>query len=129
MRRPTSPDKRPRQASAWPRTNQSFGSGDVAVDEGIVRAAVRRGTGVKESDRFVTISPWSGGSNSLPVRPRALHRRGGDRLANACETPTEQLIVWALLDTGLRVSELCTLTLMAYPLRQPLEVTPESPRP
>jgi integrase/recombinase XerD len=24
-----------------------------------------------------------------------------DRLANACETPTEQLIVWTLLDTGL----------------------------
>src|ERR1700704_5073374 len=33
-----------------------------------------------------------------------------DRLANACETPTEQLIVWTLLDTGLRVSELCDLT-------------------
>ena len=33
-----------------------------------------------------------------------------DRLSNACETPTEQLIVWTLLDTGLRVSELCALT-------------------
>jgi len=33
-----------------------------------------------------------------------------DRLANACETPTEQLIVWTLVDTGLRVSELCALT-------------------
>src|SRR3954454_3755578 len=33
-----------------------------------------------------------------------------DRLANACETPTEQLIVWTLLDTGLRVGELCALT-------------------
>src|SRR3954452_2955959 len=33
-----------------------------------------------------------------------------DRLANACETPTEQLIVWTLLDTGLRISELCDLT-------------------
>jgi integrase/recombinase XerD len=33
-----------------------------------------------------------------------------DRLANACVTPTEQLIVWTLLDTGLRVSELCALT-------------------
>ena len=33
-----------------------------------------------------------------------------DRLANACQTPTEQLIVWTLLDTGLRVSELCDLT-------------------
>ena len=28
-----------------------------------------------------------------------------DRLANSCETPTEQLIVWTLLDTDLRVSE------------------------
>jgi hypothetical protein len=28
-----------------------------------------------------------------------------DRLANACETPTEQLFVWTLLDNGLRVSE------------------------
>ena len=33
-----------------------------------------------------------------------------DRLANACETPTEQFIVWTLLDTGLRVGELCALT-------------------
>jgi Tn3 transposase DDE domain/Phage integrase family len=33
-----------------------------------------------------------------------------DRLAAACEAPTEQLIVWTLLDTGLRVSELCALT-------------------
>ena len=33
-----------------------------------------------------------------------------DRLANACETPTEQLIVWTLLDTGLRIGEQCNLT-------------------
>ena len=33
-----------------------------------------------------------------------------DRLSNACETPTERLVVWTLLDTGLRVSELCELT-------------------
>ncbi len=33
-----------------------------------------------------------------------------DILANACETPTEHLIVWTLLDTGLRVNELCALT-------------------
>src|SRR5881227_1265828 len=33
-----------------------------------------------------------------------------DRLAKACETPTERLVVWTLLDTGLRVSELCDLT-------------------
>jgi integrase/recombinase XerD len=33
-----------------------------------------------------------------------------DRLSNACETPTERLVVWTLLDTGLRVSELCDLS-------------------
>ena len=33
-----------------------------------------------------------------------------DRRSNACETPTERLVVWTLLDTGLRVSELCELT-------------------
>ena len=33
-----------------------------------------------------------------------------DRLANACVTPTERLVVWTLLDTGLRVGELCDLT-------------------
>lgn len=33
-----------------------------------------------------------------------------DRLANACRTPEERLVVWTLLDTGLRVSELCGLT-------------------
>ena len=32
------------------------------------------------------------------------------RLANACETHQQKLIVWTLLDTGLRVSELATLT-------------------
>jgi hypothetical protein len=26
-----------------------------------------------------------------------------DRLSNACDTPTEKLVVWTLLDTGLRV--------------------------
>src|SRR5208282_332248 len=33
-----------------------------------------------------------------------------DRLSNACETPTERLVVWTLLDTGLRVGELCDHT-------------------
>jgi integrase/recombinase XerD len=33
-----------------------------------------------------------------------------DCLSNACETPTERLVVWTLLDTGLRVGELCGLT-------------------
>ena len=33
-----------------------------------------------------------------------------DQLSNACESPEERLVVWTLLDTGLRVSELCSLT-------------------
>src|SRR5689334_5580940 len=32
-----------------------------------------------------------------------------DRLCSACQTAAERLIVWTLLDTGLRVSELCGL--------------------
>jgi len=33
-----------------------------------------------------------------------------NRLANACQTHAEKLVVWTLLDTGLRVSELATLS-------------------
>jgi integrase/recombinase XerD len=33
-----------------------------------------------------------------------------DNLANACETTEEKLVVWTLLDTGLRIAELCSLT-------------------
>src|SRR5713101_6456232 len=33
-----------------------------------------------------------------------------NRLANACTTHAEKLVVWTLLDTGLRVSELAKLT-------------------
>ena len=32
-----------------------------------------------------------------------------DRLCQACESLEEKLIVWTLLDTGMRVSELCNL--------------------
>ena len=32
-----------------------------------------------------------------------------NRLANACQTREEKLVVWTLLDTGLRVSELANL--------------------
>ncbi len=32
-----------------------------------------------------------------------------DRLVNACQSFREKLVVWSLLDTGLRVSELCAL--------------------
>jgi integrase/recombinase XerD len=33
-----------------------------------------------------------------------------NRLANACQTHEEKLVVWTLLDTGLRVAELAKLT-------------------
>ena len=39
-----------------------------------------------------------------------LQAEEADRLSQACETMQEKLIVWTLLDTGLRVSELCSLT-------------------
>lgn len=58
----------------------------------------------------MTISARSEGSNALPVRPRAPHPWEADRLANALAAPTEQLIVWTLLDTGLCVGEMCALT-------------------
>ena len=39
-----------------------------------------------------------------------LREEEADKLCQACETMLEKLIVWTLIDTGLRVSELCTLT-------------------
>lgn len=39
-----------------------------------------------------------------------LRAEEADRLSHACSTPQEKLIIWTLLDTGLRVSELCSLT-------------------
>lgn len=39
-----------------------------------------------------------------------LRAEEADRLNQACTTTQEKLIVWTLLDTGLRVSELCSLT-------------------
>lgn len=33
-----------------------------------------------------------------------------DRLSHACQDAKEKLIIWTLLDTGLRVSELCSLS-------------------
>jgi integrase/recombinase XerD len=32
------------------------------------------------------------------------------RVANACQSPPETLVIWTLLDTSLRVSELAKLT-------------------
>ena len=40
-----------------------------------------------------------------PLRPEE-----ADQLCHACQTTDEKLVVWTLLDTGLRVSELCGLT-------------------
>jgi integrase/recombinase XerD len=40
-----------------------------------------------------------------PLRPEE-----ADRLCHACQTPDEKLVIWTLLDTGLRISELCGLT-------------------
>ena len=39
-----------------------------------------------------------------------LRTEEADRLCHACKTTEEKLIIWILLDTGLRVSELCSLT-------------------
>jgi integrase/recombinase XerD len=39
-----------------------------------------------------------------------LRNEEADQLCQVCETPQEKLIIWTLLDTGLRVSELCSLT-------------------
>lgn len=39
-----------------------------------------------------------------------LRAEEADKLSQACATTQEKLIVWTLLDTGLRVSELCDLT-------------------
>ena len=39
-----------------------------------------------------------------------LRAEEADRLCQACDTFQEKLIVWTLLDTGMRVSELCDLT-------------------
>ena len=39
-----------------------------------------------------------------------LRAEEADALCQACETAQEKLILWTLLDTGLRVSELCSLT-------------------
>jgi len=39
-----------------------------------------------------------------------LRAEEADQLCQACGTMLEKLIVWILIDTGLRVSELCALT-------------------
>ena len=39
-----------------------------------------------------------------------LQTEEADALCQACETMQEKLIIWTLLDTGLRISELCSLS-------------------
>ena len=48
-----------------------------------------------------------------------LRAEEADRLANACRSPEEKLIVWTLLDTGLRVSG----TLLLDPGQRPVAAT------
>jgi integrase len=48
---------------------------------------------------------WPAHSSRAPPGEEA------DRLANSCRSAEAKLIAWTLLDTGLRVSELCALTL------------------
>jgi integrase/recombinase XerD len=43
-------------------------------------------------------------------RREPLTQHEATNLANACTTGAERLVVWTLLDTGLRVSELTSLT-------------------
>lgn len=42
-------------------------------------------------------------------RREPLDGQAVDRLVNACESFDEKLVVWTLLDTGLRVGEFCSL--------------------
>lgn len=39
-----------------------------------------------------------------------LRAEEADKLCQACKTMLDKLIIWTLIDTGLRVSELCSLT-------------------
>src|SRR5262249_2741215 len=52
-------------------------------------------------------------SDPLMAHPHArepLTAAEADELAKACTTQRERLVIWTLLETGLRVSELCGLT-------------------
>jgi integrase/recombinase XerD len=44
-----------------------------------------------------------------PFKREPLTHDEANRLANVCKTHREKLVVWTLLDTGLRVSELANL--------------------
>lgn len=50
------------------------------------------------------------GSMRYQYKREPLTADEANRLANACETHEEKLVIWTLLDTGLRVAELVGLT-------------------
>lgn len=47
---------------------------------------------------------------SLIFKREPLTAEEAEKLASACSDQKEKLVVWTLLDTGLRVEELCSLT-------------------
>jgi len=47
---------------------------------------------------------------SYQYKREPLTQEEATRLANACETPLEKLVIWTLLDTGLRIGELAGLS-------------------
>lgn len=51
-------------------------------------------------------------TNAMPYQyvREPLRAEEADKLAQACETSLEKLVIWILLDTGLRVGEMCSLT-------------------
>src|SRR5262245_41504487 len=52
--------------------------------------------------------PWLTTHNAMPYqfKREPLMPEEANRLASACQTAREKLLVWTLLDTGLRVAEL-----------------------
>ncbi|HEU5380281.1 MAG TPA: tyrosine-type recombinase/integrase [Ktedonobacteraceae bacterium] len=62
--------------------------------------------------RIAHIGQWSGVWLWLAYQyvREPLRAEEADSLCHACEMTEEKLIIWTLLDTGLRVSELCSLT-------------------
>jgi hypothetical protein len=70
--------------------------------------------GQKYDDKAVTV-PIRISANSRTISSTLTGREpmqveGADRLCIACKTTEEKLVLWTLLDTGLRVSELRGLT-------------------
>ena len=61
-------------------------------------------------DGLRTAQEWIGGFMAYQYVREPLRAEEADELCHACKTTEEKLIVWTLLDTGLRVSELCDLS-------------------